>query len=213
MSALRRFIRDVSGAGAAEFALVVPLMLALLFAIIDVGRFVWAYNEAEKATQVGARWTIATDMVPTDLIGYSFAVDGGIPQGTPVPSSAFPGVSCTSTGCDCVTDEAICPGAAAGSCDFGTTADSDAFNAIVARMRRQKPDITASNVVVDYCNSGLGFSGDPHGPDVAPIVTVRLKDLKFRPMTLMVFDSPSIDMPSARYSLTMEDGRGDDAHY
>lgn len=215
MSTLRHFTRDVRGAGAAEFALVLPLMLLFLFAIIDVGRFVWAYNEAEKATQVGARWAVATNMVPSDLIDYSFAVDGGIPQGTPVPSSAFPGVRCTSGGCQCVTDENICPGSTGGTCDFDpNTTDADAFNAIVARMQLQKPDITAGNVVIDYCNSGLGFSGDPHGPDVAPIITVRLQNMTFsNPMTLMVFGSPSLNMPSARYSLTMEDGQGDDAHY
>lgn len=219
MIALRHFTRDNRGAGAAEFALVLPLMLLFLFGIIDVGRFVWAYNEAEKATQVGARWAVATDMVPSDLIeNYSFAVDGGIPQGTPVPSSAFPGVRCTSTGgavsCACVTDENICPGSTGGTCDFDTTANATAFNAVVGRMQIQKPDIAADNVVIDYCNSGLGFSGDPHGPDVAPIITVRLQNMTFsNPMTLMVFGSPSLNMPSARYSLTMEDGQGDDAHY
>lgn len=219
MSGLRQFIRDARGAGAAEFALVLPLMLLFLFAIIDVGRFVWAYNEAEKATQVGARWAVATDMVPSDLIDYSFAVDGGIPQGTAVPSSAFPGVRCASSGgsvnCNCVTDDNICPGSAGGSCDFDpNTTNATAFNAIVGRMQLQKPDITAENVVIDYCNSGLGFSGDPHGPDVAPIITVRLQNMTFsNPMTTMVFGSPSINIPSARYSLTMEDGKGDDAHY
>lgn len=214
MSALRQFIRDVRGAGAAEFALVLPLMLLFLFAIIDVGRFVWAYNEAEKATQVGARWAVATDMVPTDLIDYSFAVDGGIPQGTAVPSNAFPGVRCTSSGCECVTDDSICPGSAGGSCNFDTTANATAFSAIVGRMQRQKPDIAAENVVVDYCNSGLGFSGDPHGPDVAPIVTVRLRNMAFSsPTAAMIFGPGGVNLPSARYSLTMEDGQGVDAHY
>ena len=42
-------------------------MPILLFAIIDGGRFAWEYNRAEKATQIGARMAVVTDVISTDL--------------------------------------------------------------------------------------------------------------------------------------------------
>lgn len=191
-----KLMRDARGGPAAEFALVLPLILIFLLGIIDVGRFAWEVNQAEKATQTGARWAAATDMIPSGLAGYSFATSAAIPAGNPVPVSAFPGVSCTSAGCTCL-----------GTCSFPTTANATAFNTLVNRMNDIKPDIAAANVAVDYRYSGLGFAGDPNGPDVAPIISVRLQGLEFVPITLVLFDG-SIDLPDFSYSLTMEDGSG-----
>ena len=94
-----------------------------------------------------------------------------------------------------------------GTCNFPTTANNAAFTALIDRMADIKPDIGAANVIVEYRNSGLGFAGDPNGPDVAPIISVRLRDLDFVPLTLMLF-SGTIDLPDFSYSLTMEDGAG-----
>jgi Flp pilus assembly protein TadG len=190
------FLRDTRGGPAAEFALMLPIILLFLLGIIDVGRFAWEVNQAEKATQTGARWAAVTNMIPSGLAGYSFATSANIPAGTTVPASSFPGISCTSTGCSCL-----------GSCSFPTTADSAAFAALVGRMSDIKPDIAAANVVVEYRYSGLGFAGDPNGPDVAPIISVRLQGLQFVPTTLVLFGG-AIDLPDFSYSLTMEDGSG-----
>lgn len=201
---LTRFARSTGAGPAAEFALILPLILIFLLGIIDVGRFAWELNRAEKATQTGARWAAATNVIASGLAGYSFATGvDQIPAGTAVPASAFPGISCSSNGtsatCTCL-----------GTCNFPTTVDQggqDAFNNLVDRMADIKPDIGAANVIVDYRNSGLGFAGDPNGPDVAPIISVRLRDLDFVPLTLMLFRG-TIDLPDFSYSLTMEDGAG-----
>jgi len=199
--ALRSFWTDRSGASAAEFALVVPLLLMFLMGTIDVGRLLWTWNEAEKATQMGARFAVATDLIPSDLKSYSYAENGIVPQGDPVPETAFPGVSCdNSAACKCRTGK---------TCPFAMTRDGAAFDRLVARMATILPAIDASKVTVDYAYSGLGFSGDPNGPDVSPLVTVSLRNLTFQPMTLLIFGT-SISLPDFSATLTMEDGVGTD---
>jgi len=198
MMPLRTFFRDQSGAGAAEFALVVPALILFILGTIDVGLYAWNINRIEKATQLGTRWAVATDMVPSGLAAWSFAVSDSVPQGTTVPETKFPGVECDEDGCSCVSG---------GTCGFTPGFDSDAFNAIVTRMQQAEPRIAAGNVDIDYAWSGLGFSGDPNGPDVSPIVTVTVDGLVFRPITGLLFGA-TVSLPQSRYSLTAEDSEG-----
>lgn len=189
------FIRDERGASAAEFALVLPLLLLLLLGILDAGRFMWEYNQAEKATQMGARYAIVTEMVPAGLETYSFAVSDGILAGNPVPLANFTTAVCNTSSCTCT-------GSACGAAGY----DAAAFDAIVARMRYFYGPITDANVRVEYRNVGLGYAGDPNGPDVAPMVTVSLTNMTFQPLSTAMLGS--ITMPDFRASLTLEDGSG-----
>jgi len=198
MTMLGRLLTSERAASAAEFALVLPLLLIFLFGIIDVGRFMWEYNEAEKATQMGARYAVVTDLVPAGLSTYSFAISGGIPEGTAVPVSSFGSTTCNKTSCS------PCTGSFCGSIGYNGTA----FTNIVNRMADMYPAITADNVKVEYQNVGLGFSGNPDGPDVAPLVTVRLTGMEFTPITTLLFGAPSFSMPDIRAALTLEDGSG-----
>lgn len=200
MTRLFAFLRDTRAAAAAEFALILPVLLIAIIGTIDVGRYGWAVAMSEKATQTGARFAVATTMIPggetpTGLLNYSFAT-AGVPQGTTVNSTLFPGVTCNDAGCTCL-----------GSCSFSTTADTAAFGRLVTRMREINPDITAANVVVTYAWSGLGFAGDPNGPDVAPLTTVSLRNMQFAPATLLVF-ATNVNLPQFAYTLPMEDGSG-----
>lgn len=192
----RAFVRDIRGAIAAEFALVLPIMLLFLFGIMDVGYYAWAINQGEKATQMGARWAVSTEMVATGLANYSFAVQGGIPQGTPVPKTSFEKVICTDSGCTCE-----------GPCAFGIASDPDAFDLVFERMHDFKTTIEPGDVQIEYSWSGLGYSGDPNGPDVAPIVTVRLTGMEHRP--LFGHLTGPVALPDFAYSLTAEDSDGD----
>jgi Flp pilus assembly protein TadG len=193
---------DRTAATAAEFALVLPLLILFLFGTIDVGRLMWEWNRAAKATQMGVRYAVVTDFVPSDLASKDFTISGAT-QGSPVNSTLFPGVRCTGTSsaanCTCKT----------GSCAaFGLTGNPGAFNNIVARMNLIYPRITAQNVVVEYDPAGLGFAGNPFGPDVAPIVTVRLQNMTFQPIVTQIFGA-TFNMGSFPSSLTVEDGVGD----
>ncbi len=73
-------------------------------------------------------------------------------------------------------------------------------------MQEIQPRLGAQDVSVNYAWSGLGYSGDPNGPDVSPVVTVRIRNLGFRPLFLAGL--LSIGIPGASYSLTMEDSQG-----
>lgn len=187
---VRRLIRHCGGASAAEFALVLPLLILFLFGIIDVGRLMWTWNRAEKATQMGVRYAIVTDMVPQDLATHNFATDNGVPGGDPVPTSEFGSTTCNTSSC---------------TGDWGY--DAAAFDGVVERMQAIMPEIGDANVMIDYENVGLGYAGDPHGPDVAPLVTVRLTGLTFQPLTTLIFGA-SMTMPDFRAALTLEDGDG-----
>lgn len=191
------FFRDQRGASAAEFAMVLPLLLIFLLGIIDAGRYMWEHNRAEKATQMGTRYAVVTEMVPDGLETYSFALSDGILAGEPVPTANFDRAVCDTNTCTCTG------GAACGSAGY----DAAAFDAIVERMNAMYPPITDSNVTVEYRNVGLGYAGDPNGPDVAPLVTVRLTGLAFQPITFVLFGG-DITMPDFRAALTLEDGSG-----
>lgn len=207
MGGMARLVRDTRASSAAEFALVLPLLLIFLLGIIDVGRLMWTWNRAEKATQMGVRYAVATDMIPNGLAGHSF-VNGTITQGDPIPDTAFGGASCTSSAgavsCSCKTG-ATCPSPLVSNSATALTA----FNNIVVRMQRFMPQITAASVQVDYEYSGLGYAGDPNGSDVSPLVKVSIRPntLTFRPTLLTLFGG-TISLPSFSAALTMEDGQG-----
>ncbi len=198
--AIRSIPGNQRGTSAAEFALLVPLLLLFLLGLVDAGRLMWTLNRAEKATQMGARFAVATDYVPSGIAGYSFVTSGGLEQGAAISETAFAGASCTSDG---TTATCTCN---QGSCPWMGTAQQAPFTRIVNRMRFFMPEITAADVTVDYDKSGLGYAGNPNGADVVPLVRVSLRNLTFQPITL--FNAVEFTLPSFSTALTMEDGQG-----
>lgn len=194
MKMLLRLLRCTRAAAGAEFALILPLFLLLLFGVIDAGRFLWEFNQAEKATQMGARYAVVTDPVAPGLATYSFAISDGITQGSAVPVANFDNADCTDGTCTC-TGGGICD-------DIGY--DQTAFDNIVGRMSAFYPPIDNANVEITYKNVGLGFSGDPDNPNVSALVTVKLTDLTFQPLVCLAF-ACSINMPDFSAALTLED--------
>jgi Flp pilus assembly protein TadG len=194
---MRRLLFDRTGAGAAEFALVLPLLLLLLFGMIDTGRYMWEFNRAEKATQMGARFAVVTNPVASDLVTTNYVGSNGLTQGDLIPASALGVMTCTSVGCTYTGGTGP---------SVGTTRDATAFTNIVNRMKLMYPPILPANVLVSYSGSGLGYAGDPNGMEVAPLVTVKLTGVKFKALTSLML--ANINMPDFATTLTAEDSSG-----
>jgi Flp pilus assembly protein TadG len=197
--AIRRLCGRTEGAVGAEFAMVLPLLILLLLGMIDVGRYMYTLNQVEKATQMGARMAVVTNMVSTGLANQNYGASLG--QGAAIPLSSFGSAQCTSSGgavsCTCVTSP----------CPTLTPVDTAAFNSVADRMILIAGYLDRNNVTIRYDNSGLGYAGDPNGPDVAPIVTVSATNVAFRPLIGQFFGI-SLRFPVVTASLTLEDGQG-----
>jgi hypothetical protein len=187
---LRRLLLDRAASSAAEFAMVLPLLLLLLLGIIDAGRYMWSINRAEKAAQMCVRMAVVTDYVSSS-IGANYIGQCSLTAGDPIPASCFSTITCQN------------PGTL--SCSSGT-ANATAFNRVLQRMQLFMPELQANDVQIIYSPSGLGYAGNPNGPDLAPLVTVRLYGLTFQPMIFLALRS--IGLPEVRSSLTFEDGQG-----
>jgi Flp pilus assembly protein TadG len=192
---LRNIARDQSASTAAEFGLVLPLLLIVLFGVIDAGRWMWTYNQAEKAAQMGARFAVVANSVTSGL-SSSYVGVSGLTQGDVIPASAFGKITCTDSSCTCTINP--CPA-------VGTFTQQN-FRNVVDRMKLFLPGLQYSNVTIEYSSSGLGYAGSPILPDLSPLVTVKITGMTFRPLTTLDFGV--ITMPSFTTTLSAEDLSG-----
>src|SRR5688500_6489290 len=98
MITLCRLIRDRTAASAVEFAMVLPILLVLMLGVIDVGRLMYVWNMAEKATQMGVRYAVVTDAIPSAL-NNDFTVSHNLVGGDPVPTGVFSTTTCDTNSC------------------------------------------------------------------------------------------------------------------
>ena len=205
MMSMRKLLRSCAGGSAAEFALVLPVLTMFLLGMVDVGRLMWTWNQAEKATQMGARFAVVTEPVATDMLSYSFVTSGGLQQGDRIPAT-YGTMTCNMSGAN-----AVCA-CSSGTCAWGTAASTAAMTAIATRMRYFFPAVAPANVVVQYGPTDLGFAGDPNGADAAPLVTVSLQNVMFKPFLFQLFPFNGINLPDFRASLTLEDAAGTESN-
>ena len=187
---VRRLKDDERGISSVEFAIVCSLFFLIVLGIIDFSRAMWEWNAAAKATQFGVRYAVVNNMVSIPLRGLDGTAIVGAGNAVPVGSAGTDLVICTiTTGCN----------------NQLADLDSASFGAIVAKMQQRYGRIQPENVIVEYRHIGLGFAGNPLGPDIDPLVTVRLTGMIFNFVTPGLVGIFSITMPDFAASLTGED--------
>lgn len=199
-----RFLADQTGAAAVEFALVSVIFLSMIVGTIDVSRLLWEVNSCKAATRAAARYLSVQPPLSQDLVGFDAVTSLGLYAGQTLSASDVAVHTCTSTGCSC-SGSGYC-----GSTSLNTTT----WDAVVSRMQGYYGGIKPENVVVVYTPVGLGLAGNPYGPDVEPLITVRLcqaadgaacTPMQFAPGVLQAFGISPFNLPPVASSLSGED--------
>ena len=177
----RSLARDEGGAALVEAALVLPLLLLIVFGLMEVSFYGWNLSLAAKAVQLGARRAIVSDAVAAGP-GLTRAESAAYWEGLP------PGLRCLPAGREpgpCPTFAVTCDLAAGCTCRGGACGfilARDRFAPILAAMRAVLPGIRPENVQVTYATNDLGYVGRP--PPVPVDVTIRLVGLDYETLFL-----------------------------
>ena len=208
LSSLARVLRrDERGASAVEFALIAMLLFIVSFGIIDFGLAYWQWVSAEKATQVGVRKAVVSNMVAAGLKTWPINNGGTSANGTAcmtgttiITDCSFSPVTCTSNAAG-TTITCSCPST---PCPTGTPTASD-FTAIVAEMQKMDPYIGNDNVQITYSQNGLGFVGRPNGLPVTVTVTLTGMTFRFLVIDKLLGFGGTFSMPPFNATLIGED--------
>lgn len=156
MKHLRNIKSDTEGAALVEFSLISALLLLLTFSIIEYGVIQFQFNNAQKATQLGAR-EASTRLMITGV------------EDCWVASNEPAGTECASVNNGNGTP-IVCTGGGSGSCD------STGMAAVIAIMKNAYPGLEDANIQVTFAPTSLGFVG--RGRPV-PAITVEVNNLTY----------------------------------
>ena len=163
----RQFARDESGTTLVEFAVVLPLFLLFVFAMIDFGRMGFEYVLANKAVQIAARTAVARPPACSGVPETN--ARGAIGLNTVPP--AF--------GTNCRAGLTVCAAPAVVQC--AGNASNTTVSEIWGRVSNLMPTGSSeANLAFSYAfNSDLGFLGGPY----VPMVTVKITEFNFQFIT------------------------------
>ncbi len=158
MLRVRAFRLDNSGSVLVEFAIVLPLFLILLFAIIDFGQIYLHWILAEKATHLAVRLAVAR---PPLCAGVPTFNDRAFDASLDLPF-----------GSSCAASPGLCADPGTVTCS-GAAAISGGFDDVFGRVGPFLPANTqAEDIQFTYSFADLGFLGGPY----VPLVSVELND-------------------------------------
>lgn len=151
------FRRQEEGSVLAEFAIVLPLFLILLMAVIDFGQIYLRWILAEKATAIAARIAVVRPPICPGVPTFNDRTQG-IPKTSPF------GTACTESFFGLCED----PGTI--SCT-GDDAVGDTFDSLFGAVADLLPaPVGPENILFTYSFANLGFLGGPY----VPLVSVEL---------------------------------------
>ncbi|MEL6964506.1 MAG: TadE family protein [Pseudomonadota bacterium] len=181
-----------------EFALVLPLFLVMLMAVIDFGQIYLRWILAEKATDLVARFAVVRPPICPGVPIFNDRTPG-IPKTSPF------GTSCTASFFDLCENPGVvtCTGASATGDSFG-----DIFDAVNGLL---PAGIEPENISFTYSFANLGFLGGPYVPLVSVELTGDVAVPYFTPLgpLLQTFYGGSgfgdLILPPMRATLPAED--------
>lgn len=149
-----------NGAALVEAALVLPILLLVVFMLVEVSLYFWTVSRAEKAVQSGVRRAVVSVPVALgpglDRVGGDAWWDG-LPPGLrcfPRSESVSPCPAFAVT-CD-RTEGCRCSGA---RCQFRF--DESRLTPILRAMQAVLPELKPENVRIAYATNGFGYVGRP----------------------------------------------------
>jgi hypothetical protein len=192
-----------------EFTLVAGLLLMLTLGAVDFTLAFLQWNAATKAVQMGARLAAVSDPVCEAISSWT-GLEGGAEPGTPAPAYEWiydgnvSTTACSTGNADTAAIDRLLDGRE-GS---GDLADSNVFPGVRdiygSALGANRGAIDASNIVIRYTGTGLGFAGRPLGP--VPTITMEITGLNFNFFFLNgLLGFPPIPMPRLHTTVTGED--------
>jgi hypothetical protein len=157
-----------------EFVIVFPVVLLTTLATVDVTLMIWEWNQAAKATDLGARTAAVSNPVATGItqLNYDGTILGDIcvnPATGSAATKANGSAKCPSITTACTATA----GSTAGTCTNGRAFDNAAFGTILSAMQTAFPRLRRENVEIAYKTTGLGFVGRPGGLPMNVSVSIR----------------------------------------
>jgi hypothetical protein len=198
MRRLRSFLSDVRGATLVETTLVFPLLLVLMFGLVEFGNLMWRYHAAEKATAAGARFlaTRAGVLGTLNTTPTTELYRTSVPDCFTNSSSDTPGTPCSQIA-GATGWLQTCTGTGGGACS------STEMSALLAEMKKYAPTIAAANVAVDFRGSTMGFVGRGRA---IPLITVRTTGITYTWVTMgALLGLAPLTLPSFASTLPAED--------
>ena len=222
---VKKLLKDESGTTLIEFTAAAFTFFIVLFGIVEFSHVYYRWNAATKAVQIGARLAAVSSPVSSDLAIWNGLL---LPaqcyvDSAGAASAAIPGAFIKTTDPACVFKRECVSSASSGSA--GTCTNGGIYNALAMQtivFGRGKSacaaattprnlgmcnifiGLNATQVVVNYNFTGLGYAGRPGGP--VPTVTVGLRNVPYNVILLGAFlSTDTITMPSFATTVTGED--------
>ena len=199
---LHRFLHRREGATSVEVALLTPLVFFSLLSGIDLGLYVWRWNQSVQAVRVIVRQATISDPVSSDLKTMTGLETGAAP-GDPIAAyerrCALGSATCTGGDFDQAAADRLFYGPVGKIC-------GDAASRSTAGLCDLAPRLQPENVWVTYRASGVDSAGVTGG--ARPLVTIETRGARSDVILLNhIVPNIFLTLPATEVTLLAEDLR------